>query len=162
MNFDNQGIVSGTFLRQRWVLLLVDGSIYFTETFCKLHFIAIEYTTSPEKYWNFTKLNAWEDQEVWSLVGKATKCLDQMGILLIEDGYFYIGWVIIITVFPWQVLVITQSYRYKLNIKLFCCKNDRSNLWRRSVKNAFLNTSPATLLKRDFNTGAFLWNLRNF
>ena len=56
MNFDNQGIVSGTFLRQRWVLLLVDWSIYFTETFCKFHFIAIEYTTSPEKYWNFTKL----------------------------------------------------------------------------------------------------------
>ena len=32
-------------------------------------------------------------------MGKATKFLDQMGILLIGDGYFYIGKVIIIKVF---------------------------------------------------------------
>ena len=112
MNFDNQGIVSGTFLRQRWVLQFVDGAIYFTETFYKLHCITMGYTTPPQKYWNYTKINAWEDQEVWILVGKATKFLDQMGILLIGDGYFYIGRVIIITVFPWQFLVIIQSYCY--------------------------------------------------
>ena len=41
---------------------------------------------------------------------KAAKFLDQMGILLIGDGYFYIGRVIIITVFPWQFFVITLSY----------------------------------------------------
>ena len=110
MNFDNQGIVSGTFLRQRWVLLLVDGAIYFTETFYKWHCITMGYTTTPpQKYWNYTQINAWEDQEVWTWeekVGKATKYLDQMGILLIGYGYFYIGRVIIITVFPWQFLVI--------------------------------------------------------
>ena len=55
MNFDNQGIVSGTFLRQRWVLLLEDGAIYFTETFYKMHCITLGYTTPPQKYWNYTK-----------------------------------------------------------------------------------------------------------
>ena len=45
MNFDNQGIVSGTFLRQMGVLLLVDGTIYFTETCYKMHCITMEYTT---------------------------------------------------------------------------------------------------------------------
>ena len=70
------------------------------------------YTTLPQKYWKYTKINAWEDQEVWTLVGQATTLLDLIGILLIGDGYFYIGTVVIITVFPWQFLVITQIYRY--------------------------------------------------
>ena len=99
MNFDNQGIVSGTFLRQQWVLFLVDVAIYFTETFYTMHYITMGYTTPPQKYWNYTKLNAWEDHEVWTLVGKATKFSEYMGILLIEDAYIYIGRVIIITVF---------------------------------------------------------------
>ena len=109
MDLDNQGTVSGTFIGQRWILLLVDGAIYFTKTFYKWHCITIGYTTTPpQKYWNYTKINAWEDQEVWSWeekVGKATKFLDQMGIILVGDGYFYIGRVTIIAVFPWQFLV---------------------------------------------------------
>ena len=76
MNFDNQGIVSRTFLRQQWVLLLVDEAAYFTATFYKLHYITMGYTTPPKKYWNYTKINAWEDQEVCILVGKARKILD--------------------------------------------------------------------------------------
>ena len=81
MNLDNQGVVSGTFLRQWWVLLFVDGAIYFTESFYTWYFKTMEYTTPPQKYWNYGKINAWEDQEVWTLVGKATKFMDQMGIL---------------------------------------------------------------------------------
>ena len=112
MTFDNQGIVSETFLRQRWVLLLVDGAIYFTDTYYKMHCITIGCTTPPQKYWNYTKINAWQSHEVWTLVGKAIKLLDWMGILLIGDGCFYIGSVVIITLFLWQFLVIIQSYRY--------------------------------------------------
>ena len=74
--FDNQGIVSGIFMRQRWVLLLVDEVIYFTETFYKMHCITMGYTTPAKKYWNYTKTNAWEDHEVWTLLGKATKFSD--------------------------------------------------------------------------------------
>ena len=33
MNFDNQGVVSGTFLRQRWVILLVYRAVYFTQKY---------------------------------------------------------------------------------------------------------------------------------
>ena len=77
-----------------------------------MHFITMRYTTPPQKYWNYTNINAWEDHKVWALVGKVTKFVDLMGIPLIRDGYFYIGRVIIITVFPWKVLVITQRYRY--------------------------------------------------
>ena len=65
MNLDNQGIVSGISLEQRWVLLLVDGAIYFIQTFYKWHGITMGYTTtSPQKYWDYRKINVWEDQEV--------------------------------------------------------------------------------------------------
>ena len=159
MNFDNQGIVSGTFLWQRWVILLVDGAIYFTETFYKWHCITMRCTTPPQKYGHYTEINAWEDQEVWILVGKATKVLDQMGTLLIGDGYFYRGRVIIITAFPWQFLVITQSYRYStiaLNIKLFCCKNDRSSHWRCSVKEHVLKNFAYNFIKMRLQHRCFL------
>ena len=73
MNFDNQAIVSGTFLTQQWVLLLV---IYFTETSDKMHFINMGYTIPHQKYWNYTEINASEDHEVWTSLGKATKLLD--------------------------------------------------------------------------------------
>ena len=73
MNFEKQGIVSETFLRQQWVLILVDGVLYFIETFYKRHCITMGYTALPQ---NYTKINALEDQELWSLVGKATKFLD--------------------------------------------------------------------------------------
>ena len=53
--------------------------------------ITMGYTTPPQKYWNYTKINVSEGHEVWTLVGKARKFLDWMGILLIGDGYFYIG-----------------------------------------------------------------------
>ena len=76
MNFDNQGIVSETFLRQRWILLWVDGVINFTETYYKMHCITMEYTLPPPKYWNFTKTNFWQGHEVWTLVEKAAKFLD--------------------------------------------------------------------------------------
>ena len=76
MNFDSQGKVLETFLRQRRVILFVDGAIYFTEAFYKMHFITMGYTTLPQKYWNYTEGNAWEDHEVWTLVRKATKFLD--------------------------------------------------------------------------------------
>ena len=75
MTFDNQEIVSGTHLGQRWVLL-VDGAIYFTVTYYKMHSITIGYTTPPQKYWIYTKINAWEDHEVWTLVAKAAKFFD--------------------------------------------------------------------------------------
>ena len=42
-----------------------------------------------------------------------------------------------------------------LNIKLFCCKNHKSSHWRCSVRERVLKTSRATLLKRDYSTGAF-------
>ena len=89
MNLDNQGVVSGTFLRQRWVLFLVDGGIYLTESFYKWYFITMEYTTPPQKYWIYRKINAWDDQEVWTLVGKATEFLDQMGILY-DRGWIFL------------------------------------------------------------------------
>ena len=38
--------------------------------------------------------------EVWTLAGKATKFLDYIAAPLMGDEYFYIGRVIIITVFP--------------------------------------------------------------
>ena len=56
MNFDNRGIVSGTF--QGMSSPLVDGAIYFTETFYKMHCITMEYTIPPQKYWNYTEINA--------------------------------------------------------------------------------------------------------
>ena len=91
MNFDNQGIVSGTFLRQRWVLLLVDGAIYFTEAFYKWHCISMGYTTPPQKYWNYTKINAWEDEV--DFVGKGYKIFgldgntfDRRWIFLYREG----------------------------------------------------------------------------
>ena len=118
MNFDNQGIVSGTFLRQWWFLLLVDGTIYLTDTYCKMHFTTMGCTTPPQKYLNYTKINLWQGHEIWTLVAKAIKFLDKMGILLIRDGYFYIGRVLIITIFLWQFLVITQSYHYNAIIAL--------------------------------------------
>ena len=57
---------------------------------------------------------------------KAAKFLDQIGILLMGDGYFYIGRVIIITVFPWKFFVITLSYvvllqkAQKQPLEVFC------------------------------------------
>ena len=48
MNFDNQIIVSGTFLKQRWVLLLVYREVYFTEK---------GYTTPSQKYWNYAEIS---------------------------------------------------------------------------------------------------------
>ena len=76
MKFDNHGIVSETFLWQRWVLLLVAGAIYFTETYYKMHSITMGYTAPTQKYWNYTKINAWQGNEVWTLARKATKLLD--------------------------------------------------------------------------------------
>ena len=64
MNFENLEIVSETFLRQQWVLLLVDGAIYLTETYSKMHWISMGYTTLLQKFWNYTKINTWEDHEV--------------------------------------------------------------------------------------------------
>ena len=58
-------------------------SILLRLRYTKMHFIIMGYTTPPQKYWNYTKINAWEDHEVW-------KCLDYIGIGLIGDGYFYI------------------------------------------------------------------------
>ena len=50
-------LVSGLFLRQRWDG--VDGEIYFTETYYKMHCSTMGYTTPPKKkYWNYTKINA--------------------------------------------------------------------------------------------------------
>ena len=56
-----------------------------------------------------------------------------MGILLIGDGYFYIGRVIIITVFPWQFFVITLSYvvllqkAQKQPLEVFCKRTCSQN-----------------------------------
>ena len=47
-----------------------------TETYYKMHFVAMGHTTPPPKYWSYTKINASEDHEVWTLVGKSTKPLD--------------------------------------------------------------------------------------
>ena len=41
---------------------------------------------------------------------------------------------IIITVFPWQFLIITQSYRYNTEYYIVLLKNRRSSHWRCSVK----------------------------
>ena len=57
MSFDNQGIVSGTFLRQRWVLLVIYKAIYFTETYYKMRCITTRYTTHPQKFSNYPKIN---------------------------------------------------------------------------------------------------------
>ena len=162
MNFDNQRIVSGTFLRQRWVLLLVGGAIYFTETFYKWHCITMGYTTSPQKYWNYTRINAWKDQEVWTLVGKAAKCLDQMDIVLIGDGYLYIGRVIIITVFPGNFRLQPKVIVIALNIKLLCCKNHRSSHWRYSVKERVLKNFTCNFIKKRLQHRCFLMKLAKF
>ena len=65
-----------------------------------------------QNYWNYTKINAWQAHEAWTLAGKATKLMNYMAALLIGDGYFHIGKVIMITVFPSQFLVIIQSCCY--------------------------------------------------
>ena len=89
----------------------------------------------------------------------------------------------IITVFPWQFLVITQSYRYntenyvvllqkpeKQPLEVFCkrsCsqKNFANFKGKHLCWSLFLIKlqawTPAALLKRDPNTGAFLWNFQN-
>ena len=57
MSFDNQGIVSGTFLMQRWVLLVIYRAIYFTETYYKMRFITTRYTTHSQKFSNYPKIS---------------------------------------------------------------------------------------------------------
>ena len=86
----------------------------------------------------------------------------QMGIRLIGDGYFYIGRVIVITVFPWQFLVITQSYRYNTNVKLFCCKNHRWSHWRCSVKERVLKNFASNFIKKRLQHRCFLVKLAKF
>ena len=44
MNFDNQGIVSGTFLTQMWVLVLLYRAVYFVENYFKMDCITMGYT----------------------------------------------------------------------------------------------------------------------
>ena len=41
-----------------------------------MHCITMGYTHPPKKYWNYTKINACQGNEVWTLAGKATKFLD--------------------------------------------------------------------------------------
>ena len=40
------------------------------------------YPTAPEKYWNYTKINTWEDHEVWTFGGKCY-------IIFGPDGYTF-------------------------------------------------------------------------
>ena len=96
MNFDNQGIVWGIFLRQRWVLLLVDGAIYFTETYYKIHCITMGCTIPlPSKisksYKNKYLTGSWS----LNFGGKGYKIYGLDGHTFIGDGYFYIGSVVI-------------------------------------------------------------------
>ena len=192
MNFDNQGIVSETFLWRTWVLLLVDSAIYFTETYYKMHCITMGYT-NPSKILKLYKNKCLRGS--WSLdfVSKTYKKFGLDGRTFERVEYYCIGRVIIITIFPWQVLVITQSYRYNTKyqvvllqkpqkqppLEVFCkrscswkfCK--RSCSWKlRNFTGIYLYWSlfliklqtwaPAALLKRDSKTGVFLWYLRNF
>ena len=85
-----------------------------------------------------------------------------MAILLIGDGYFYIGRVIIITVFPWQFMVITQVIVITLNIKLFCCKNHRSSHWRCSLKERVLKNFASNFIKNRPQHRCFLLKLTKF
>ena len=77
-----------------------------------MHCITMGYTTPPQKYWNYTKNKC--SRGSWSLDfgEKGYKIFGLEDILLIIDGYFYIGRVRMITVFPWQFLVVTQTYHY--------------------------------------------------
>ena len=124
-------------------------------------------TTLPQTYWNYTKINAWVDQEVWAWqekVGKATKFLGQMGILLIRDGYFYIGRVIIIAVFPWQLLIIIKPKLIviTLNNKLLSCKNHKSSYWRCSVKERVFKNFVSNFIKKRLQHRCFLVKLAKF
>ena len=140
MNFDNQGIVSGTFLRQRRLLLLVDGATYFTVTYYKMHFVTTGYTT--------TKINAWEDHEVWTLVGKATNFWTRCAYFCWGNGYFYVRRLIIITVFPWQFWLKPKVIVIALNIWFLCWKNHLSTRWRCSVKEGVLKNFACNFLKK--------------
>ena len=71
MNFDNQGIVFGTLVRQGWVLLLVYRPVYITDAYFKTHFITMEYTT-PLK--NIEIIRKYMFERFMKL--KATKLLD--------------------------------------------------------------------------------------
>ena len=55
MNFDNQGIASGTFMRQRWALLLLYRAVYFTEAYYKMHCITMGYTIPLRNIENMQK-----------------------------------------------------------------------------------------------------------
>ena len=158
MNFDNQGIVSGTYLRQWWVLLLVDGAICLTEIYYKMHFYDYGIHHSPSRILELYKDKCLRGS--WSLDfgEKGCKIFGLEGILLIRDGYFYIGRVKIITVFPWQFLVITQLIIITLNIKLFCFKNHRSSNWRCSLKEDVLKK----FIKKRFQNRCFLVKLPKF
>ena len=103
--------------------------------------------------------------------------------LLVDNAIIYTFYLLLITVFPWQVLVIIHIYRYNSEYKLIRCENHKSSQWRWSVKEgSYKNFAKftgkhlywslfliklqtfrsTTLLKRDSNTGVFLWNLQNF
>ena len=64
------------FLDRGELLLLVDGAIYFIEPYCKIHYITMEDTIHPQKYWNIEIINARQGDEFWTLLGKTTKLMD--------------------------------------------------------------------------------------
>ena len=143
------------------------GRLFYWE-FYKWHCITMCYTTTlPQTYWNYTKINAWVDQEVWAWeekVGKATKFLGQMGILLIRDGYFHIGRVIIITIFPWQFLIIIKPKVIVITLsnKLLSCKNHKSSYWRCSVKERVFKNFVSNFIKKRLQHRCFLVKLAKF
>ena len=72
MNFDNQGIVSGTFLRHRRVLPLVDGAIYFAEAYYGIHHF-------PSKILKLYKNKCSTDHEVLHFSVKGYKMFELVG-----------------------------------------------------------------------------------
>ena len=92
MNLDNQGIVSGTSLGQRWVLLLEDRAIYFTQTFYKWHGITMGYTP-PSKILKLYKnkclggsRSLGSGREGYKILGPDGHTSDRRWIFLYKEG----------------------------------------------------------------------------
>ena len=74
-----------------------------------------------------------------------------MAILLIRDGYFYIGTVIEFQYFLDNFWLQPKAIVLTLNIKLFCCKNHK----RCSVEEDVLKSFPCNFIKKKTPTQVF-------
>ena len=133
MNFDNTGIVSGTFLRQRWVFLLVDGAMFYWDLLWDaLYYYVIHRSTSKilTLHKNKCLTGLWNldfARKGYKTFGLDGHTFDRRWIFLYRKGDNNYG--ISVT-----ILVITKSYCYNTEYSVVLQQNHRSSHWRCSVK----------------------------